>query len=1045
MMTNTIVPQTVAFVKNLSTSGANILTIIPRSKQPVAEWKHLTTTRQDKESLTVFLAALERGRADRLAIVHYGGWVAIDLDARDHASIASNAPAIPEETLRAVLGVLGLPDDYPWAGRSGGGRGFHVWLRCPDAPRPAKGGVDTYLPRATLPGSETIAAIEVRYANHMTCFPRDAYGLLEKPFTLPVETSFRELKERLSAVCAPKALTLPLDPPRARGDWFDEVHSALDRAYDARTLAQVFARHLGGDVQEERGAYRVTGHGGLLVTDKDGTAVWYNHTNGKGGGWAKGLALAFYGADAVPEGKDYIAFLERAAQEVNVSLPSQTPSPAPARAREAGETARGGGTAWAYTPIKPEAPPSFPLNAFPPKAQCYAREVAASCEAAVEIVAQYMLGVTGVCMQRRVTVLAHGGREEDTNIWAAIIAESGERKTSALKHVVEPLDAYVVGKKSDYAQRHRKAVAELNKMKRRIKTLEEETRKGKANGDAEDELTALTIDVMDAEANLPPLELSLYSSDITMEGLVGQLDKYGGRYAILASEPRMFEALRQYSRTGAIPLTALVEAYDNGVMKVTRAGREATRANIVRPRVSLTIAFQPQTFVSLLRRNENLHSGFLARFVWSLAPSLAGRRTFNTPRVSDEAKTWWRNLVVGLLDADLDGLLLTLDDKAAEMVRELNCAYDARSAPGGEMYRIRDWAARAGTHALRIAAALHAMKHGKGILDKQEIDPETMKAAITLVRDYYTRQARAVYDMFERTPETVDGEKLRVAEAALRDWGGDTFTVRELYAKLRRYFRETNDLRVFVRKFEEHGYIRRLERIAPGRGRPSDAYEINPAIRTDAIPASPDASYQEPPEVAQDAPRTRQDAPGSATETPAMATFDVAPVDAQRTVLRNIAPDEAPPTAQNGAHAMPAEDVALEAAIAAMCAEAPAWGAAVDAYARAAGLRRLEALKRIAFTLNARGLASIADEIETEAISLARLPDDTPWLRVLNNAVETGAWDWGSGCAPWTDVIALTRAIRDPDAAATPLEHASLADLITLVFLHCADDNAPTP
>lgn len=977
IVADSIVPRTVALGKSLSASGANILTIAPHKKQPVAPWKHLTSSRQDGESLTGFLAALEQRRADRLAIVHYGGWVAIDLDARDHASNASNAPAIPEETLRAVLDALALPNDYPWAGRSGGGRGFHVWVRCPDAPQPNKGGVVPYKARDALPGNETIAGIEVRYANHMTCLPRDAYGLLEKPFTLPVELPFHELHERLSAVCEPQ--TLPSDPPRPQGGWVDEAHRALDRAYDAQTLAGVMARYLGGSVEEQRGVYRIRGHGGLLVETKNGKTVWFNHTNAIGGGWACGLALAYYGNHrAVPRDKEYIAFLERAAKEVGVPLPP------PSHEMNVGDANDGGVTAWAYTPITPEAPPPFPLDAFPPEAQRYAREVAASCEAAVEIVAQYMLGVTGVCTQRRVTVRAHGGREEDTNIWAAIIAESGERKTSALKHVVEPLDAYVCEKERNYALRYREAVAELDKMKRQIKTLEEAIRKGKADRNAEAELKALTVDVMDAEVNLPPPELSLYSSDITMEGLVGQLGRYGGRYAILASEPRMFEALRQYSRTGAIPLTALVEAYDNGAMKVTRAGKEATRANIMRPRVSLAIAFQPQTFVSLLRRNENLQSGFLARFLWSLAPSLAGRRTFNTPPVSVEAKTWWMNLVVGLLDAHLDGLALTLDDEAAEMVRELNCAYDARSAPGGEMYRIRDWATRAGTHALRIAAALHAMKHGKGILDEQKIDAETMKAAITLVRDYYTRQARAVYDMFEQTPEIVDGEKLRAAEAALRDWGGDTFTVRELYAKLRRYFRKTDELRVFVRKFEEHGYIRRFERIAPGRGRPGDAYEINPAIRT--------AAYREPPEDAQDAPGTLQEAPGSATATQAMEQI--------------VTP------------ATPAGDGSLAAALDAIRRGDPAWGEKVTALAHDLGITRRDALAIVEDRL-----ASEAGDGDRHADWYAvETEDGTPWGVAVNGALDDGALLWTDADGKqwrtwWWNVIEHTRTIPGAERA----------------------------
>jgi hypothetical protein len=1019
---NPIVHHTVALGKSLYTHGANIVTVAPGTKRPIASWKQFTVTRQKEQDIAVFLSALEHGRADRLAIVHYGGWVAIDLDARDHASNAADAPAAPDETLHAVLNALNLPPDYPWAGRSGGGRGFHVWLRCPDAPAKGGGGVAKLLPRADLPGSETIAGIEVRFGHCMTCLPHRPYRLdvqaLDGPagdIPLPAEMPFETLAARIEAFATPqqdhpRAARQPDRPDQAHKQsdaWFEEAKRRLDLAYDAERLAQVLARHLGGDVQEEHGSYRVTGHGGLIVTDRDGVTEWYNHSTRKGGGWAKALAMAFYGT-AVPRGADYIAFLERAAQEVNVSLPPRPTSPAPARATDAGETLRGDVTGWAYTPITVKAPPSFPLSVFPPDAQRYAREVAASCEAAQEIVAQTMLSVIGVCLQRRVTVQARGGDwVEDTNVWTGIIAESGERKTSVFKIVLAPLTDYEQNKQPEYARRHREARAELEKKRRQLRRLEEDIRKGKAGGSAEEDWKALHIDVMAAEENIPPPKLSLFSSDITMEALVQQLRDYDGRYAILASEPRMFEALRQYSRTAAIPMTTLIEAYDNGEIKVTRARKDSVRADIGQPRVTLAIAFQPQTFVDLFRSNKNLRSGFLARFLWSLAPSLAGTRRFNAQPMNDEGKAWWRNLVIGLLDANLAGLRLTLCGHAAEMVRELNCDYDERSTSGGDLYRIKDWAARAGAHALRIACALHAMKHGKGILERPEIDAETMKAAITLVRDYFTHQARAVYDMFDSMPEAVDIGKVQAIEARLRTWDGDAFTARELYCKLRNSFHEMREFNRHLELFEMHKYIERVV-SPPRRGRPSAAYRINPAIRTDAVPASPYATCQEPPDVAQEAPEA------------APATLSEAVQDA---------PEAAPE---------PGGDGFFREAINAILGEDRRWGDAVDAYAHAAGLRRLEALDRIEQHIFAHAKRGIFDRCDLDGVFLATIPDGTRWFSVVDGAIASGAWTWHDGDRhgriSWTETIEYTRTLTSEadEFRDHSLEQASLADLLLI-------------
>ncbi len=103
--------------------GANITVIPYGDKAPDHAWKSWLTERQTATDFD----GLPWHRAGAFGIINgYNGWRSVDFDAN------KNEGAIPYAVVQTFLAALGLPADYPWVERSQSGRGWHVWLLCPE-------------------------------------------------------------------------------------------------------------------------------------------------------------------------------------------------------------------------------------------------------------------------------------------------------------------------------------------------------------------------------------------------------------------------------------------------------------------------------------------------------------------------------------------------------------------------------------------------------------------------------------------------------------------------------------------------------------------------------------------------------------------------------------------------------------------------------------------------------------------------------------------------------------------------------------------------
>ena len=146
---------------------------------------------------------------------------------------------------------------------------------------------------------------------------------------------------------------------------------------------------------------------------------------------------------------------------------------------------------------------------------------------------------------------------------------------------------------------------------------------------------------------------------------------------------------------------------------------------------------------------------------------------------------------------------------------------------GGDLENMRDFGGKLPGAAARIVGLFHCAIHAKGSPSDQLVPAPTMRRALSLAGKF-AEHTRAVYELMGADPDIEDARKVLawiMANAEQR------FSVRNLHNSLQGTFYKRDELEPSLKVLTERGYIRQTQRPdAPGRGRPSLIFEVNPSI-----------------------------------------------------------------------------------------------------------------------------------------------------------------------------------------------------------------------
>lgn len=411
--------------------------------------------------------------------------------------------------------------------------------------------------------------------------------------------------------------------------------------------------------------------------------------------------------------------------------------------------------------------PEFPVNALSPEIRAMVLAVAVHTQTAPDMAATFGLGILAACQQGKYIVEAPSGYTEPVNLYVAVVARPGERKSSVMHLMASPLHEF-----------------------------EQRMYSGGNSGSVEG-----------AQGQHPRLT----ADDCTPEALARLLSENGGRLTVLSAEGGIFDTLAgRYSNKPNID--AWLKGHCGDPIRVDRIGRDPEY--IPHPTLTAILALQPSILADVMANTVMTSRGLVARFLFSIPPSTVGHRTFYSPIIPAAVQETYTAAIHRLLSlAHPVPCILHLSDDAAALISAHFDAHERYIAGPGQY--MADWAGKYIGAVLRIAGLLHAAQFSDG----SYISDDTMQRAIEIGR-YYLAHAAYAYAAMDGDPSIT---KALFAWSKLIQFGPAEVKRSDLFQVCRgKYFKKVDELSSVLELLESHGYIRTYSPPYNGYGRPPD-------------------------------------------------------------------------------------------------------------------------------------------------------------------------------------------------------------------------------
>ncbi|MGI8657233.1 MAG: YfjI family protein [Candidatus Limnocylindria bacterium] len=465
--------------------------------------------------------------------------------------------------------------------------------------------------------------------------------------------------------------------------------------------------------------------------------------------------------------------------------------------------------------------PAFPTDALP---EPFASFVAAEAEATqtpADLAGMHVLSVlSAVCIGYATASPAHGW-SEPLALWTVVAMEPGSRKSALHRDTTAPLLDYereliegAGASVADAAGRRRIAEQRLTRAEKRAADAS-----GPEARDAELEARALAVEL--AEMPSPSLP-RLFTADATPEAIASLMAGNGGVLSVLSAEGGVFGMMAgRYSK--APDLEIYLKGHAGDSHRIDRKGRatEYLEAAVL----TLGLAVQPYVLRQAARNEEFTGRGLLDRFLYALPVPTVGYRAIRPAPVPEELRTAYREAVIDLgraMRREPEPVALTFDAEAAGTFDAWSAELEPRRRPHADLGPIAGWSSKLDGAAVRIAALLHLAANAR---QNRRIPARTVLAALSIA-DYLIPHAQAAFGAMRADPRLEDA---RHVARWIRSTHREAFTRRDAHRAAEHRFATVEELLPALAELEARSYIRRQE-PEPRPGRPSEAYEVNPAV-----------------------------------------------------------------------------------------------------------------------------------------------------------------------------------------------------------------------
>jgi hypothetical protein len=483
----------------------------------------------------------------------------------------------------------------------------------------------------------------------------------------------------------------------------------------------------------------------------------------------------------------------------------------------------------------------YPLSILPSVLQVAAAEAARFHKVPLASPAIAGLSVLAAAIAGKAIVVERPGLEHHPSLFFAMIAPSGERKSSPFKEMCYPLRRYYEDNLSIYDDLLLKKKAMDVAIDLKIAALKADGRKNNWSP----EQIAQGIEEYEKKRFPAPVSPMLYTTDCTEQRLVQIMADRGGSFAVLSGEgrPIIDSILGKYSGNGFTGDSVYLAAISGDTITRDRIGTDGVREERIIHHPCLTVCFMVQNdkFLEMATHPSLRSSGTLARIwpVW-LQSKVGYRLEDENDYGLDTAKLEPFNRTVFELlsrkNRDAKGLIAphraTLSSDAAELRREFHNEIEISQREGGPLDDVRAIASKAVSQTCKMALILHIVS-GPSVLDEKQsvISIETWSAAQTLGR-YHLREAARSQRLADEDPLLESARKLL---AWIRKERLKTVTPRLIARRGPRPRLKAADIDKTLALLKDHGYL--VGEMEPGLRKP--VYWVNPAVLSPMSPMSP--------------------------------------------------------------------------------------------------------------------------------------------------------------------------------------------------------------
>lgn len=476
--------------------------------------------------------------------------------------------------------------------------------------------------------------------------------------------------------------------------------------------------------------------------------------------------------------------------------------------------------------------PAFPYDSLPMWLSDFCQAVAVSRQVPVDLPCLVGLAMLATACAKRVKVQMRAGWIEPVNLYTVCALPPAGRKSSVFADLARPAKLYAERRRRQDEKRVAQLEMEYEIAKARAN--EAKMKAAKATSVSQrDMYTEMARDLAVALLDQPrPHRFQLTVDDATPERLGSILAEQGGRIAMFSTEGGVFDLIAGRYSNGVPNLDLYLKAHPGDTWESDRIGRG--HEAVLEPALTIALVVQPEVIRGLASKRVFRGKGLLGRFLYAVPESTVGHRQIEGPPIPCSFEEAYTDNLSRLLDLRPEVIgdeehahILSLDEDAHRLRRELEEWIEPRLAEFGEFGHISDWAGKLAGHVGRIAGLLHMGQYTR--MDRPweiPISGDVFARAIDIGK-YLIPHAKRAFGEMGSDPV------LRGSQLIIR-WidktGCAEFTQRDLHRSLQGSVPKSAHLTQPLWLLEERGYVRRREdRRFYGSGQnPSPTFEVNP-------------------------------------------------------------------------------------------------------------------------------------------------------------------------------------------------------------------------